>query len=132
MLDETTIKSKTKETYELNLYNEDETYLIDTYALIKKILVEIFDGKDRREIFSSALQIILSNTLNMVKKIAKETSIKKVGLTGEVFKHPNILKLTYETLRKEGFEVFLPVNIPLDDSSLSLGQILCFLFMDES
>ncbi|MGC8764708.1 MAG: hypothetical protein ACP5QT_02335 [Brevinematia bacterium] len=131
MLDDT-IKNNIMENYEVKIYKDDGIYLIDTYELIKKIILDIFEGKDKREIFSKALQSILSNTLELVKIISKETSIKSVGLTGEVFKHPNILKSTLEILQKNKFEVYLPQKIPLDDSSLSVGQILSFLFSDES
>ncbi|MGC8770316.1 MAG: hypothetical protein ACP5Q5_03570 [Brevinematia bacterium] len=126
MVDET-IKSEINEYYDLPIMKEEEIYLIDTYELIRNVLKDVFEQKDRRLIFGIALKSILLNTIKLLKTISKEHSIDKIGISGELFKHPNILQTTIKTLEKEGFNVILPKHIPLDDSAISVGQIIAFL-----
>ncbi len=123
LLDET-LKSNTNEYYDLPIAKDEDCYYIDTYELIRNILKDTFEQKDKHTIFRIALNSILFNTVKLLKIISREFSTKNVGISGEIFKHPNILKVTLETLEKEGFKLYLPKNIPLDDSALSVGQIL--------
>jgi len=66
----------------------------------------------------------------MCKLIAKESSIKRVGLSGGVFQNRLLLKLAAASLKREGFEVLTHRLVPANDGGISLGQAVVANFAD--
>jgi len=58
----------------------------------------------------------------MCKLIARESSIKRVALSGGVFQNRLLLKLATAALKREGFEVLTHRLVPANDGGISLGQ----------
>ncbi len=58
----------------------------------------------------------------MCQLIAKESTIKKVALSGGVFQNRLLLKLASAALKREGFEVLTHRLVPANDGGISLGQ----------
>ena len=124
LLVETSIENNSKEFKDLSISKKEDVYIIDTYQLFKKILQDIFSGRKKKAIFKNVLSSLVYNTLELIERLSKEYNTKKVGLTGEIFKHSHILNVFTQRLEKEGYEVLLPINIPLDDTAISVGQII--------
>ena len=69
-------------------------------------------------------------TTAMCQKMAKDTGIKQVALSGGVFQNRLLLRLTTAALRKEGFEVLTHRLVPPNDGGISLGQAVIANFYE--
>ena len=69
-------------------------------------------------------------TTAMCQKMAKDTGIKQVALSGGVFQNRLLLKLTTAALRREGFEVLTHRLVPPNDGGISLGQAVIANFYE--
>ena len=67
-------------------------------------------------------QTITKITVDMCSKVAQQTGIKQVALSGGVFQNRLLLRLTTAGLRQAGFQVFTHHFVPCNDGGLSLGQ----------
>ncbi len=81
----------------------------------------------RNKVTVSMLSIKLHRTIaqvtvDMCGKIAQNTGIKQVALSGGVFQNRLLLKLTAAGLKQAGFQVFTHHLVPCNDGGLSLGQ----------
>jgi hydrogenase maturation protein HypF len=74
---------------------------------------------------------IASITVDMCGKIAQNTGIKQVALSGGVFQNRLLLKLTSSALKQAGFQVFTHHLVPCNDGGLSLGQAVIANFIKE-
>jgi hydrogenase maturation protein HypF len=66
----------------------------------------------------------------MCKMIAKESNIRRVGLSGGVFQNRLLLQLATAALKREGFEVLTHRLVPANDGGISLGQAVVANFAD--
>jgi hydrogenase maturation protein HypF len=62
--------------------------------------------------------------LDLSKRIRKETSLKKVVLSGGVFQNKYLLERSFSMLRKSGFKVYTNHLVPANDGGIALGQII--------
>ncbi|MDY6907500.1 MAG: carbamoyltransferase HypF, partial [Chloroflexota bacterium] len=62
------------------------------------------------------------------RRIAAETGLNRVALSGGVFQNRLLLGLTVEALRGAGFEVYAHSLVPTNDGGISLGQAVIALF----
>jgi hydrogenase maturation protein HypF len=60
--------------------------------------------------------------VDMVKRIKKETALRKVALSGGVFQNLRLLLAVEEQLKAEQFTVYRHQRVPTNDGGLSLGQ----------
>lgn len=66
----------------------------------------------------------LVNSIGTIcSKIRDEKQLHKVILSGGTFQNSVLLKKTSKALKIQGFEVFVPQNIPVNDQGLALGQL---------
>jgi hydrogenase maturation protein HypF len=66
----------------------------------------------------------------MCKLIARESSIKKVALSGGVFQNRLLSRLAVAALKREGFDVLTHRLVPANDGGISLGQAVVANFTD--
>jgi hydrogenase maturation protein HypF len=62
--------------------------------------------------------------LQQAKLIREDTAINQVGLAGGVFQNRVLTEKCIELLNKNGFEVTLPLTMPVNDAAISFGQIV--------
>ncbi|AWB10759.1 Hydrogenase maturation protein, carbamoyltransferase HypF [Thermodesulfobium acidiphilum] len=105
---------------DLDLSNEVE---IPVNQIIKNILEMKEKGVPVEDIALSFHNAISQISVNCVQAIYDMHKIRKVVLCGGAFVNKILLKRIWEALELFGFEVFLPHRIPLNDSSIALGQI---------
>ena len=60
----------------------------------------------------------------MVKRIKKETALRRVALSGGVFQNLRLLSAVEGRLRDEQFDVYRHRRVPTNDGGLSLGQAI--------
>jgi hydrogenase maturation protein HypF len=83
------------------------------------------DGRNKVTVSMLSLKLhrtIAQVTVAMCGKIAQNTGIKQVALSGGVFQNRLLLKLTAAGLKQAGFQVFTHHLVPCNDGGLSLGQ----------
>ena len=56
------------------------------------------------------------------KRVAEDSGVKRVALTGGVFQNRLLLRLVTAALRRESFDVLIHRNVPCNDGGISLGQ----------
>lgn len=87
------------------------------------LLDVISDGQrspaERSEIFHASLaQVIVQQAC----RVGYEHEIRQVGLCGGVFQNRLLAELAIEGLRRRGFDVYLPEQLPCNDAALCYGQ----------
>jgi len=75
--------------------------------------------QERSEIFHASLaQVIVQQAC----RVNYEHDIRQVGLCGGVFQNRLLAELAIEGLRRRGFDVYLPEQLPCNDAALCYGQ----------
>ncbi|MBN2543342.1 carbamoyltransferase HypF [bacterium] len=71
--------------------------------------------------FHATIIDIIKNTCYNIREMYK---LSQVVLSGGVFQNKVILEGTVNILRVNGFEVYVPYRVPVNDGCISLGQIM--------
>ncbi len=131
MMDQSIVEKLTGKAYDIPIIEEDGKYLVDTYQLFKVVISEILAKVEAQQLISNVILSISQATAQLIEKISKKHKEKKVVLAGEYFKHPHFLTIIYQELDKKGFKLFMPRNIPIDDSGISVGQLLFYYYSNQ-
>ena len=62
--------------------------------------------------------------LQQAKQVRSDTGVNTVGLAGGVFQNRVLTENSIELLNDNGFEVTLPLLMPVNDAAISFGQII--------
>jgi hydrogenase maturation protein HypF len=65
--------------------------------------------------------------VDQATQLRAQTGIQAIGLTGGVFQNRVLAEAAIGLLDAEGFSVFLPQRLPVNDAGLSFGQVVEFL-----
>lgn len=71
--------------------------------------------------FHNTLAVVI---LEMAERMSKDTSIKKVVLSGGCFQNRYLLEKTCHLLREKSFFVYTNNKVPSNDGGISLGQVV--------
>lgn len=95
---------------------------------IKPIIIEISkdikNGIQPITIAKRFHKTIVEFTLEAVRKIAEQTKLNKVVLSGGVMQNRILLDELIEMLTRNNFTVYPPKNLSPNDSSISVGQVM--------
>ena len=56
--------------------------------------------------------------------VREETGVNQVVLSGGVFQNMRLLDMTRERLCRQGFAVARPMQVPINDGGIALGQAM--------
>lgn len=121
------VDNKKIESYKVAIFEEEELSIIDTNDFFSKLITAILAREDMDTIAAKALMTIARATADNVDIIAKTYNEKKVFLAGDFFTHTSFLKTISNELENRDYEVFISNNIPVDDSAISVGQLINFI-----
>ena len=76
------------------------------------------------ELAASFHNTVAAAIVDMVKRIKKETALRRVALSGGVFQNLRLLSAVEGRLRDEQFDVYRHRRVPTNDGGLSLGQAI--------
>lgn len=110
--------------YAFFTFDENGQIITGITAILKDIIKDIVDGVSKEIIayrfHKTITEIIKINCL----LIRQNSGIKKIVLGGGVFQNNLLLGLLTPELKQEGFEIFLPSKVPVNDAGISLGQVV--------
>ncbi len=124
------IKTDKAGAYPFSIVEEGGMRVVKLQELLLGVVEDIRNKVPVPEISLKFHHTVAEIVTGMCKLIAKESSIKRVGLSGGVFQNRLLLKLAVATLKREGFEVLTHRLVPANDGGISLGQAVVANFAD--
>jgi hydrogenase maturation protein HypF len=113
--------SETTEFYQFSLLNAEQLpIIIDWKPMILAILDDL-----RQQTPSGIIAAKFHNTLvEIILAIARKIQVKSLVLTGGCFQNKYLIEMTINRLQNEGFMVYWPQQIPINDGGIAVGQII--------
>jgi len=105
----------------LEISRVDDVHSVDWAPLITMLMNESDPVTERAAHFHLSMA---DSLLQQAKLIREDTAINQVGLAGGVFQNRVLTEKCIELLNKNGFEVTLPLTMPVNDAAISFGQIV--------
>ena len=105
----------------LDLSRVDDFYSVDWAALIPMMMTETLSLSERAARFHHSMAHTL---LAQAKQIRDDTGVNSIGLAGGVFQNRVLTETGMTLLADNGFDVTLPALMPVNDASISFGQIV--------
>lgn len=93
-------------------------------SMLKEIVGAIQQKIDKKIIAKRFHRTVLEFSLQAAKLIREETGLEKVVLSGGVMQNKLIVDGLAELLTRNNFTVYLPQNLPPNDGSISVGQLM--------
>ncbi|MBP1748688.1 MAG: hypF [Deltaproteobacteria bacterium] len=90
--------------------------------LLRSVLRDVREGRSLGDIGSKFHRSIARMAGEVSRRIAEETGLTRVTLSGGCFQNRLLLKLTVEELRKHHLRPLLHRQVPANDGGISLGQ----------
>lgn len=98
-----------------------EGHIIDPAVTLAALGSEI--GKMPTGVISMRFHRTMAEMIAAAVQIGFDlTGIRQVALSGGVFQNRLLLDLTWERLEKQGFKVYVPEIVPINDGGIALGQ----------
>jgi hydrogenase maturation protein HypF len=110
------------QSYAYGLAKNDGMQEVRVRPLLEAILTDIRSQVPVQEIGLRFHETIARLTRDIVARIAKETGISRVALSGGCFQNRLLLNRTVPLLREEGLDVLLHHQVPCNDGGIALGQ----------
>ncbi len=107
--------------YDYRIDSQDGVFQIDP----RDIAIQVFRDRDLIDVGAISMKFhrtVAAFITEMVTKIQAVSDIRQVVLSGGVFQNRLLLDLTWDSLTKKGFQVFVPEIVPVNDGGISLGQ----------
>jgi hydrogenase maturation protein HypF len=89
---------------------------------VEALIHDVLAGVATEKISARFHNGLAESVRETVQKISRETSIRRVILSGGVWQNITLLRRTLSLLRNDGFEVYIHREVPTNDGGLSLGQ----------
>ena len=100
----------------------------DWAPLLPMLLDHTHTSDTRAAVFHASLARAL---LEQALKLREQCGIEDVGLTGGVFQNRLLTEAAKALLEQQGFKVYLPQRVPVNDAGVCLGQVIEYLFADK-
>jgi len=112
--------------YDIQIVEEDGILYANTCDLFKQVIEDLSRELELMSLIHKIVSSIAITTSSLICKMAQRYKQNKVCLAGQYFKHPHFLSFVSSELEKEGLEVLLPKELPIDDSGVAIGQLLYY------
>lgn len=108
--------------YDIDIEEEFGSFVVNIPITLRQIITDITKGTPSADIARKFHLTVGEIILRMCHLIRRDEGINKVCLTGGVFQNILLLGMTFDKLRKNGFNVYIHSKIPANDGGISLGQ----------
>jgi hydrogenase maturation protein HypF len=109
-------------TYPFDLREGGDGAVIGLRALIKAIQADLVAGVSQAEIGWRFHHTLAEMIVAVCQRIAEETGLRTVALSGGCFQNRLLLALAVPRLEGAGFRLLLHRQVPCNDGGISLGQ----------
>ncbi len=110
--------------YGFDLSTWQDPWIIDPSEVIRGIVRDVARGRAHRAI-ATAFHDALADMIAVVSgRIARQTGIRKVALTGGVFQNGLLTERAAAALSAGGLDVLLHRRVPCNDGGLAVGQAI--------
>jgi len=106
------------------IYKEEDRFIVSVETIVSTVMKYIKEEKAICDIAYSFHQWITEAALALTLELRDIYSLNTVALSGGVFHNRLLLNLMSTSLKKNSFTVLLPKNVPFNDGSISLGQVV--------
>jgi hydrogenase maturation protein HypF len=105
-------------------YGMDGTgpWAVDFRPTIEAIVRDVAAGVAQSRISAKFQNTVAESTVEVCGRIAAESGLRRVCLSGGTFQNVRLLAATVAGLRANGLEVFLHAQVPPNDGGIALGQ----------
>jgi hydrogenase maturation protein HypF len=93
----------------------------DWEPLLDRLCDARIDVSERAAMFHATLAGAL---IGQARAIRERSAVSRIGLTGGVFQNRVLCEQVASLAERDGFELLVPREVPLNDAGLSLGQVL--------
>ncbi|WP_426349016.1 carbamoyltransferase HypF [Alloiococcus sp. CFN-8] len=121
---ENTIDSEVKDSYTMGIISSEGMFEIDYKELFKELLGDIEIKIPVSVISSKFHNGLISATEEMVIRLNSIYGISEVVLSGGCFENQYLLLNLVKRLKARGLKVFYNQKVPINDSGISLGQLV--------
>lgn len=91
-------------------------------VLLEELYTDYINGVPQGIISAKFHNTVINFTLDLAKRIRDMNNVGKVVLSGGCFQNRYLLEGLNRELQGEGFAVYIPSKIPVNDGGISLGQ----------
>lgn len=110
--------------YPYEITEKDGMYVFDWREMIRAIVRDKNDGRDTGKICAAFMNTLVAFSVEMTAKIAADTGLRTVALSGGTFQNMYLLERLHPALRSAGFNVLVHHRVAANDEGISLGQAL--------
>lgn len=103
---------------------EGSPLVVDAAALIWEVAQDILSGSAPQRVAARFHNSMAQVVLAVTERMARQTGITSVGLTGGCFQNRLLTERTARLLEEKGFRVLLHESVPPNDGGIALGQAL--------
>jgi hydrogenase maturation protein HypF len=100
----------------------DGLLVYDPAPTLRALLEGVADGRTTANLAAAFHETIVEITRELVAVVAAETGLRVVCLSGGVFQNRRLASTLLRRLRRDGLEVFINRQVPVNDGGISYGQ----------
>ncbi len=115
---------KITDSYSMDVLDEGEMLQIDYKNLIGQVIADIEYGVSLSTVSTKFHNALSHITAQVVQVLSKRYGLSEVVLSGGCFENQYLLSNTVNELTHMGMKVFYNKKIPINDSGVSIGQLM--------
>lgn len=108
--------------YGFQVDKTDDMYVVGVEPLLSAVLDDVYAGRPASLVAGAFHEAVAQMTADMCSRIAADSGIRTVALSGGVFQNRLLLGRVRALLGKEDLNVLLHTTLPSNDGCVSLGQ----------
>ncbi len=108
--------------YAFQVDKTDGTYVLGVAPLLSAVLDDIHAGQPASLVAAAFHEAVAQMTADMCSRIAADSGIRTVALSGGIFQNRLLLHRVRALLGEAGLNVLLHTTLPSNDGCVSLGQ----------
>lgn len=106
--------------FPLTINPNNQPWIADCGPLVRGILDDLRRGRQIAEIAAR----FMASLVDLGVRACQRTNVTNVILSGGCFQNDLLTRTLVPKLERLGFQVFLPREIPVNDGSISAGQVV--------
>jgi hydrogenase maturation protein HypF len=108
--------------YPCRLLSREGRILLDPLPLLSRLGCRRVSGADPAGLAADFHESIASATAQIIRRLAQDTGLEVVALSGGVFQNARLLAALTMRLEADGLTVLVPRRLPPNDGAVSFGQ----------